>query len=243
VAKAEAGNMALKQEQTAIPVEVEFRNVKTLRLTVYPPDGRVKVIAPVGANREDIRKFVSSKIGWIQKNREKFLNHSNINQLKWGVSLKNHSTLFVWGEPWELEIIERKGNPKVILENGIMKMYARPGSTKAKRQEFLDKWYSKILKDQALPLIEEWEARIGVEVKKLFVRKMKTCWGSCNSTRQTLRLNSELAKRKRECLEYVIVHEMLHIIEKGHNRKFYSLMNKYLPEWKIIRKKMNAGEL
>jgi len=238
VARTEAGNMALKQEQTAIPIEVEFRNVKTMRLTVYPPDGRVKVIAPVGANREDIRKFAESKIAWIQKHREKFLNHSKLI-----VSLKNHSTLFVWGESWELEIIERKGNPKIILEDGLMKMYVRPGSTKAKRQEFLDKWYSKILKNQALPLIEEWEGRIGVEVKKLFVRKMKTCWGSCNSTRQTLRLNSELAKRKRECLEYVIVHEMLHIIEKSHNRKFYSLLNKYLPAWKIIRKKMNAGEL
>jgi len=226
------------QEQTAIPIEVEFRNVKTMRLTVYPPDGRVKIISPVGTSREDIRKFAASKITWIQKHREKFINHSKLT-----VSLKNHSTVFVWGEPWELEIIERKGNPKIILEDGIMKMYVRPDSTKAKRQEFLDKWYSKILKDSAPPLIKKWEGRIGVEVKKLFVRKMKTHWGSCNSTRQTLRLNSELAKRKRECLEYVIVHEMLHIIEKSHNRKFYILMNKYIPEWKIIRKKMNAGEL
>jgi len=238
VAKAGAEDIALKQEQTAIPIEVEFRNVKTLRLTVYPPDGRVKVISPIGTSREVIRKFAESKITWIQKHREKFLNHSKLT-----VSLKNHSTLFVWGEPWELEIIERKGNPKIILEDGIMKMYVRLDSTKAKRQEFLDKWYGKILKDSALPLIEEWEGRIGVKVKKLFVRKMKTHWGSCNGTRQTIRLNSELAKRKLECLEYVIVHEMLHIIEKSHNRKFYSLMNKYIPEWKIIRKKMNAGEL
>jgi len=233
-----ADDIALKQEQTAIPIEVEFRNIKTLRLTVYPPDGRVKVVSPIGTSREDIRKFAASKITWIQKQREKFLNHSKLT-----VSLKNHSTILVWGEPWELEIIERKGNPKIILEDGIMKMYVRPGSTKAKRQEFLDKWYGKIIKDTAPPLIEEWEGRIGVEVKKLFVRKMKTHWGSCNGARQTLRLNTELAKRKRECLEYVIVHEMLHIIEKSHNRKFYSLMNKYLPSWKIIRKKMNAGEL
>jgi predicted metal-dependent hydrolase len=230
--------MTLKQKQTAIPIEVEFRNVKTMRLTVYPPDGRVRIISPLGANPEDIRKFAASKIDWIQKHREKFLNHSKLI-----VSLKNNSTLFVWGEPRELEIIERIGNPKIVLEDGNMKMYVRPDSTKAKRQELLDKWYSKILKDAALPVIEEWEKRIGVEVKKLFVRKMKTHWGSCNGTRQTLRLNSELAKRKRECLEYVIVHEMLHIIEKSHNRKFYSLLNKYLPAWKVIRKKMNSGEL
>jgi len=238
MAKAVAEGMTVKQEQTTIPVEVEFRNVKTMRLTVYPPDGRVRIIAPVGANSEDIKKFAASKIAWIQKHREKFLNHSKLT-----ASIKNHAAVYVWGEPWELEIIERNGNPKIVLEGGKMKMYVRPGSTKAKRQEFLDKWYRKILKDTALPLIEEWEGRIGVEVKKLFVRKMKTHWGSCNSTRQTLRLNSELAKRKRECLEYVIVHEMLHIIEKSHNRKFYSLLNKYIPAWKIIRKKMNTGEL
>jgi predicted metal-dependent hydrolase len=225
-------------EQNVIPVEVEFRNVKTLRLTVYPPNGRVRIISPLGTKREDIKKFVDSKIAWIQKQREKFLNHSKLT-----VSIKNNSTMFVWGESWELEIIERKGSPKIALEGGNMKMYVRPDSTKAKRQEFLDKWYGNILKDAALPVIKEWEGRIGVEVKKLFVRKMKTHWGSCNSIRQTLRLNSELAKRKRECLEYVIVHEMLHIIEKSHNRHFYSLLNKYLPAWKIIRKKMNTGEL
>jgi len=233
-----AEGITVKQEQTAIPVEVEFRNVKTMRLTVYPPDGRVRIISPLGTNREDIRKFAASKIAWIQKHRERFLNHSKLT-----VSLKNHSNLYVWGDPWELEIIERKGNPKIVMENGKMKMYVRPDSTKAKRQEFLDKWYSKILKEAALAIIKEWEGRIGVEVKKLFVRKMKTHWGSCNSTRQTLRLNSELAKRKRECLEYVIVHEMLHIIEKSHNRHFYSLLNRYLPAWKIIRKRMNSGEL
>jgi len=225
-------------EQTAITVEVEFRNVKTMRLTVYPPDGRVKIVSPLGTKSEDIKKFADSKIAWIQKHREKFLNHSKLT-----VSLKNHSTMFVWGDPFELEIIEQRGNPKIVLEGGNMKMYVRPDSTKAKRQEFLDKWYSNILKDAALPVIKEWEARIGVEVKKLYVRKMKTHWGSCNSTKQTLRLNSELAKRKRECLEYVIVHEMLHIVEKSHNRKFYSLLNKHLPEWKNIRKKMNSGEL
>ena len=235
---AAAESMTVKQEQTAIPVEVEFRNVKTLRLTVYPPDGRVRIIAPAGANREDIRKFAASKIVWIKKQREKFLNHSKLT-----TTLKNHSTLYVWGDPWELEIIERRGNPKIVMEGGNMKIYVRPGSTKEKMQEFLDKWYSNILKDMALPIIDEWEGRIGVEVKKLYVRKMKTHWGSCNSTRQTLRLNSELAKRKRECLEYVIVHEMLHIIEKSHNRKFYSLLNKHLPEWKIIRKRMNLGDL
>jgi len=129
-----------------------------------------------------------------------------------------------------------------VITDGKMKLYTRPGSTKTKKEEILDKWYRNALKEAAPPLIKTWETRLGVEVKKLYVRKMKTHWGSCNCEKKTLRLNSELAKRGNEYLEYVIVHEMLHIIEKGHNQKFYRLLSKYLPDWKNIRKRMNMGE-
>ena len=225
-------------EFTGIPIEVEFKNVKSLRLTVYPPDGRVRISAPLGTSQESIRKFAASKISWIEKHRQKFLNHSKL-----AGSVKNHSEVFVWGISCKLEIIERNGNPKIALSDDCVRLFIRPASTKAKRQEILDKWYRTILKEAALPIIENWENRIGVKVKKLYIRKMKSHWGSCNYEKQTLRLNSELAKRKSECLEYVILHEMLHIIEKGHNRNFYRLLNKYMPEWKAIRKKMNAGDL
>ena len=221
----------------AIRVEVEYKNVKTLRLTVYPPDGRVKITAPPGTAHETVKKFAASRTAWIEKHRQKFLNHSKLTG-----TLKNNSIVYVWGTALELEIIERRGNPKILTGDGQMKLYVRPGSTKAKRQEFLDSWYRKILKEAAPAIIKTWEKRLGVEVKKLYVRKMKTHWGSCNCERQTLRLNSELVKRNPECLEYVIVHEMLHIIEKKHNNRFYRLLSQYLPEWKSIRKKMNKGE-
>ena len=221
----------------SVPVEVEYKNIKTLRLTVYPPDGRVKIAAPLGTNHESIKKFAVSKIDWIEKYRQKFMNHSKLTG-----PLKNHSTVYFWGTALKLEILERKGNPKIMIDGGLMKLYVRPDSSKAKRQEILDRWYRRLLQEAASPIIETWEKRIGVEVKKLYVRKMKTHWGSCNCEKQTLRLNSELAKRGPEYLEYVIVHEMLHIIEKGHNKKFYRLLNQYLPDWKIIRKKMNKGE-
>jgi predicted metal-dependent hydrolase len=215
---------------------VEYRKLKTIRLTVHPPDGRVKIAAPIGMDREQIRTFAVSKIAWIEKHRERYLKHSKINS-----SLKNHSAVYIWGTAYKLEIIERKGNSKIKVEGGNIKLYVRPDSTKAKKLEILDKWYHKILEEVSLPIIKKWEAIIGVEVKKLYVRKMKTHWGSCNGEKQTLRLNSELAKRNPVYLEYVIVHEMLHIIEKSHNRRFYSLLNKYLPGWKETRKKMNAG--
>ena len=230
--------MTFAFELADISFDVEYRNVKTLRLTVYPPDGRVRIAAPPGAAPEFIRKFAASKIGWIEKHRERFLNHSKLIG-----SLRNHSTVYVWGKAYELELVERSGNPKIAIDGERMTMYVRPGSLKAKKQEFLDRWYRRILNEAAAVIIKKWEAPIGVEVKKLYIRKMKSHWGSCNYQKQTLRLNSELAKRSPECLEYVIVHEMLHIIEKGHNRNFYRLLNKYIPAWKTIRKKMNTGDI
>ena len=222
----------------AIHFEVEFKNVKTMRLTVYPPDGRVKIAAPFETVHENIGKFAASRIEWIKKHREKYQNHSKING-----NLKNHTTVYVWGEPYELVFVERSGNPRISIENRCMKMYVRPNSTKAKKQAFLDKWYRDILKETAPGIIKKWEKRMGLEVEKLYVRKMKSHWGSCNCEKRTLRLNSELVKRGPECLEYVIIHEMLHIIEKGHNRIFYRLLNQYMPAWKEIRKKMNKGEI
>jgi predicted metal-dependent hydrolase len=225
-------------EPAAIPFEVEYKNVKTLRITVYPPDGRVRITAPPGTAREYIRKFAETKIRWIEKHRGRFVNHSKLNG-----SLRNNSTVYLWGKTLKLELAERRGNPKILIEGDIMKMYVRPDYTKAKRQDFLDRWYRRALKETAPPIIKKWEAVMRVEVTGLFVRKMKTHWGSCNCEKRTLRLNSELVKRSPECLEYVIVHEMLHIIEKGHNSNFYRLLTKYMPGWKAIRKRMNIGEL
>ena len=226
-----------------IPVELEYRNVKTTRLYVYPPDGKVKISAPPGTSPEFIKNFAVSQFTWIRNQREKILSKTAGKKQGRSGDLRNHSKMYVWGEAYELELIERKGNPKIITEDGYMKMYVRPDSTKAKKLEYLDKWYSRLLKEAAPPVIEKWETITGIKVEKFFVRKMKTKWGSCNSAGRTLRLNSELAKRSPGCLEYVIVHEMLHIMEKGHNKKFYRLLAKYIPQWKAIRKKMNRGEI
>jgi predicted metal-dependent hydrolase len=227
----------------SISFEVEFRKVKTLRLTVYPPDGRVKITAPIGTAPENIKRFAASKIKWVEEHRKKFREHSaNLKPAAAG-TLRNHSTVYVWGRPYTLELIERSGNAKITIDGDCMKFYVRPGSTKAKKQEVLDRWYRRILKETAPDIIKKWEPRIGVEVEKLYVRKMKSHWGSCNCQKRTLRLNSELVKRSPECLDYVIVHEMLHIIEKGHNPNFYRLLNRLIPEWKEIRNKMNSGNL
>jgi len=230
----------------AITVEVEFRNVKAMRLTVHPPDGRVRIAAPPGTPPENIKRFAASKIQWIEKHRTRFLNNAATNAATKPAApetLRNHSTVYVWGVPHELLLVEREGNSKITVGDGRMTMYIRPQCPKAKKQDVIDRWYRRALKEAAEGLIKKWTAIIGVDVKKLYVRKMKSCWGSCNYQRQTLRLNSELAKRNPEYLEYVVVHEILHIIEKGHNRNYYRLLNQYMPAWKAIRKKMNEGAI
>lgn len=225
-----------------ILIEVEYRKVKALRLTIYPPEGKVRMIAAPGTAPEYIKKFAASKIGWIKDKRKKFLNQQTDGKSRPAGSLRNHAVMYVWGEALDLCLIERRGHPKILIENNCMKMYVRPDSTKAKRQEFLDKWYRNILKDTAPEIIKKWETRLGARVNKLYVRKMKSHWGSCNYEKQTMRLNSELAKREKKCLEYVIVHEMLHFFEKGHNRNFYRLLDKYIPSWKDIKKKMKEQQ-
>jgi predicted metal-dependent hydrolase len=221
-----------------LQIEIEYKRVKNLRLTVYPPDGRVHVSAPLHTSREFILNFASSKKQWIEKHQAEF--RRNVRAAN---QLQNHEIHYVWGVAHKLELIERKGHPKIVIKDGLMQMYARPDSPVEKRQEILDKWYRRIIGEVVPVLVNKWEPLIGVKIKGIYFRKMKSHWGSCNYTKQTIRLNTELAKKPPECLEYVIVHEMIHILEPSHNRNFYRLMNKHLPSWKIIRKKMNTGEI
>jgi predicted metal-dependent hydrolase len=221
-----------------IPIKVEYKKVQTIRMTVYPPDGRVCISAPLDTTQESIRQFAASKLQWIKKHRERIRRN-----VKAKNQLKNDEIHFVWGKPYNLELIVKKGYSKIVLQDETMKFYVPLGAAKEKKQKILDKWYHHILQETAPPIVEKWESVIGVDIAGIYYRKMKSHWGSCNYQRQTIRLNTELAKKPIECLEYVIVHELIHIIEQAHNQAFYRLMNAYIPNWKIIRKKMNAGEI
>jgi predicted metal-dependent hydrolase len=221
-----------------IPVTVEYKNIKNLRMTVYPPDGKVYISAPKTAAWEFIRAFAISKIPWIEKHRERFRRN-----IKAKNRFQNQEIHYVWGSAYKLELIERQGHPKIVLEENILRFSTRPGASKEQKQKTLDNWYRKLLQNMIPRIIQKWEPAIGVTVKDVYLRKMKSHWGSCNCQKQTIRLNTELAKKPLECLEYVIIHEMIHIIEPSHNRNFYKIMNKHLPTWKLIRKKMNSGEI
>jgi predicted metal-dependent hydrolase len=221
-----------------ISIEVEYRQIKKLRITVYPPDGRVKIAAPLHTSPEYIRDFALSKRAWVEKHRTRFSRRAGYNG-----DLEKGGKVWVWGKTLELELVEKRGGPRISIDEDRFIMRLRPGTDREKRQGLLDQWYRNSLKESAPLLIKKWEPLLGVSVKALFVRKMKSHWGSCNQGRQTLRLNSELAKKDPRCLDYVILHEMIHIIEAGHNHNFYRILNRCMPDWKSIRKQMNRGDL
>lgn len=239
-----------------IPVKVTFKNIQNLRMTIYPPDGRVCISAPLDATQETIRRFAVSKTRWIEKQREKFRLSAGAHaagdlggdlgdraQKNVQNHLRNNATHFVWGIAYNMELIEQNGRPKITLEEKILKLYTPPGTTIDKKRQILAKWYCRLMREAAPALIQKWEPLLGVCVHRIFYQKMKSRWGTCNYRRHTIRLNTELAKKPLACLEYVIVHEMLHIIEPAHNRRFYQLLSSSVPTWKTIREKMNAGEI
>jgi predicted metal-dependent hydrolase len=218
-------------------IEVVYKPVKNLRLTVYPPDGRVKVTAPRDMTADFIRYFAASRIEWIEKQQNRC---RHLAALREKAGFENSQ--FFWGVPYRLVVVEKRGPPAVTAENGVLTLRIRPDADREKRQAALDAWRLKILKETAPGLIEKWEGIIGVKCAALYVRKMKSRWGSCNCVRRTIRLNSELVKLSPECLEYVIVHELIHLIEPAHNRNFYRLLTRYIPAWKTIRKRMNTPD-
>jgi predicted metal-dependent hydrolase len=225
-------------------VELEYKRIKNLRMTLYPPGsgdssgGRIHVSAPPATPRLSIHNFVMAKAAWIEKHQARFRRNSPAAGEPWDRGL-----CYVWGLPRRLELSERQGRPRILLEGERLRMLVRPGDSPERRQGLLDRWYRGLCKEAAVGLTRLWEARIGVTVNRIYYRKMRSHWGSCNYVKKTIRLNTELAKKPPQCLEYVILHEMIHLLEPTHNRNFYRLMDRYLPSWKIIRGKMNRGEL
>jgi predicted metal-dependent hydrolase len=142
-----------------------------------------------------------------------------------------------------LAVVERDAPPAVDLGHGALTLYVRPGSDIAKRHEVLSLWYRELVREAASELVPQWEGRLGIKVEKVFVQRMKTKWGSCNPTRRTIRLNTELAKKPRICLEYILAHEMVHILEPTHSARFRDLMDDHLPMWREIRAELNRRPL
>ena len=211
-----------------IDIELTKKNIKNVHLSVHPPNGRVTISAPKRMDLETIRVYASSKLNWIKKQQKKIASQ-NREPIREYVNRESH---YYQGKRYLLKINEKQSPPNVKLTFDKIVLSVRPHSTKKKRMSVLDEWYRKKLKEKIPNMIRTWEKEIPAKVSEFGIKKMKTRWGSCNINKKRIWLNLELAKKPIECLEYVLVHEMVHLLEKNHNEKFYSYMNRYYPNWK-----------
>ncbi|MDI9394776.1 MAG: SprT family zinc-dependent metalloprotease [Euryarchaeota archaeon] len=218
-----------------ITADLVLKDIKNIYLSVYPPNGRVKISAPLQMDIDTIRVFAIYKLDWIKKQQKKLQEQERETPREY-IDLESH---YLWGKRYLLRVIEVDEAPSVELKHNKMVLRVRPGTDYKKRQDIVDAWYREQLKKAVPPLIAVWEALLGVKVERFFVQRMKTKWGSCNYKACSIRLNTELAKKPKECLEYTIVHEMTHLLEPTHNSRFISLMDRFMPNWQFYRDKLN----
>lgn len=227
-------------EVSGIQVEVVRKPIKNLHLSVHPPEGRVRVSAPTRTDDEAVRMAVVSKLRWIRKHRQTFADQPRQSPREM-VGGESHYFL---GRRYRLRVVERDAPNKVTLKgNSALILQVRPGTTRDKRRQVLNDWYRCHMKEILPDLIEKWEPTVGVQVNDWGVKKMKTRWGSCNIRDRRVWLNLDLAKKPPHCLEYVLVHEMIHLLERHHNDRFKSFMDQFLPQWRLYRDELNQAPL
>jgi len=223
-----------------MPVEVVRKDIKNLHLGVYPPHGRVRVAVPLRVNDDAVRLAVISRLGWIHRQQAQFAEQDRQSQREL-VAGESH---YYQGRRYRLDVIERHGSPAVGLSsNKTMRLRVPHGADREQREGVLQQWYRTRLREQLPDLLAKWVPTVGVEVTDVRIKKMKTRWGSCNAEARRVWLNLELAKKPASCLEYILVHEMIHILERHHNERFRDLMDRMLPPWRRYREELNRAPL
>jgi len=223
-----------------LAVEVDRKDIKYLHMSVYPPEGRVHVAAPLMVDDDAIRLAVISKLTWINRKKNQFQSQER-QSIREYVSRESH---YFKGQRYLLNVIEQEGSCRVVLRNnGTIDMYVPKETDASKRERALFAWYRKELKAQIPPLIHKWEEIVGVKVASWGVKRMKTKWGSCNVKESRIWLNLELAKKTDRCIEYTIAHEIVHLKERKHNDRFTELMDRYMPQWRLYRDELNQAPL
>ena len=221
-------------------VEVVRKDIQNLHLGVYPPLGRVRVAVPLVISDEAVRLAVIDKLGWIKRQRARFAAQPRQSQRE----MVNGESHYFLGKRYRLRVHEAQAPARVALRGiASLDLFVRPGASTAQREEVLAQWYRLQLKERIAPLLAKWQRVLGVQANAWGVKKMKTKWGSCNPTARRIWLNLELAKKPEVCLEYLVVHELLHLLERRHNERFTRLMDQHLPNWRQARETLNAGVL
>lgn len=219
-----------------LSIDVVRKNIKNMHLSVYPPSGRVRIAAPLNIDDEAVRLFAISKLSWIKKNQRKFENQDRQSPRKFA----ERESHYFQGKRYLLRVIEHNAPSKVQLKTKTyIDLFVRPETSIEQRQIILNEWYRKELKKQIPLIIKKWEKIIQVVVNDWGVKQMKTKWGACNIEEKRIWINLELAKKPSQCLEYIVVHEMIHLLERHHNDRFLYYMDKYMPQWKLYKEELN----
>lgn len=227
--------MALQIKLVGIAVDVLFKDIKNVHLSVYPPTGRVRISAPARMSLDTIRVFAISKLNWIKQQQKKLREQERETPREY-LDRESH---YVWGKRYLINVIEKDSAPNVELKHDKILLQIRPQSSGAQKRAVLERWYREKLKEAVPRVIVKWEPLVGVKVARFFTQRMKTQWGSCNTNSRSIRLNTELAKKPPECLEYIVVHELVHLLEPTHNSRFIALMDQFMPKWRFYREELN----
>jgi predicted metal-dependent hydrolase len=222
-----------------IPISVTLKDVQNVHLSVHPPDGHVTLVAPTSTRIDVARAYAISKLGWIRDQQHQFLNQVRETPRQF-IGRESH---YLWGRRYLLSVVYKDAKPSVTYDHKRIIISVRPGSDASKRAEIFHEWHKSLLHDVVPPLIQKWQAKMGVEISEYFLQRMKTKWGSCNHQAQNIRLNTELVKKPKDLLEYVIVHELAHLIEPTHSDRFVAILNNHYPTWREARAELNELSL
>ncbi|WP_129671247.1 M48 family metallopeptidase [Candidatus Chloroploca sp. Khr17] len=218
-----------------ISIAVTRKDIKNVHLSVHPPEGRVTLSAPIETRLEVARAYAITRLSWIREQQEKLRNQARETPREF-IERESH---YLWGRRHLLTVIERDTKPSVTVDHKRITLSVRPGSDHAKRASIIHEWHKGLLHEFVPTLISKWEPKLGVQVTAYFLQRMKTKWGSCNHKAGHIRLNTELVKKPRDLIEYVVVHEMLHLIEPTHSDRFISLLTDHFPTWREARAELN----
>lgn len=219
-----------------IEAEVVFKDIRNVHLTVLPPNGRVRISAPTHMALDTVRVFALSKLAWIKGQRKSMAEQEREPSREY-LERESH---YVWGRRYLLKLVETDGAPSVALRHRTLVLAVKQGAGLTAREAVLSRWYRDQVRERAGALVTVWSRTLGLDVPRLHVQHMKTKWGSCSPARGAIRLNTQLAKKPPGCLEYIVVHELVHLLEPTHNDRFKALMRTFLPEWEGRRRELNA---
>lgn len=220
-----------------ISVDVIRKDIKNIHLGVYPPNGKVRVSVPSKVKDATLRLYIISKLSWINKQKLKFSRQERQEKREY-VSGESHYFL---GKRYRLNVVRSNPIQKVEVRRGYIDLYVKPNASTKNKEGIMDAFYRKELEKQVQVFTKKWEKKTGIEVRKVRIKKMKTRWGTCIPARERIWINLELAKKPLHCLEYILVHEMVHFLERNHSERFIQLMDSFMPSWRQYREELNQS--